>query len=302
MSNHAMVATWAMAYEAVKKGFLTLQKDALADSIMETIQYVEDEPSFNSVGYGGIPNRNGIVELDAAYMVGDNLGFGAVMGTVNVKNPIRVAHSLTQNARNIVLCGNGATEYAMKNGFPIANMLTPESKAIWQQRLSEELGERTLTSYEDDHDTVCVIGKCGNRIDVGVSSSGLGMKHPGRIGDSPLIGSGLYADSEVGAAAATGLGEDIMKGCLSYEIVRLMKQGMPVQIACETAIREHCRSFARRGWKYDNMAVVAMDMDGNYGAAANHVFPFIYRNDDCETLRLTAYPNDDGTMRIEREQ
>jgi len=297
-----MIATWEKSYEAVKRGFATLcAEEALAKSIIEAVMCVEDEPSFTTVGYGGIPNRNGIVELDAAYMRGDDLAFGAVLGTVNLKNPIRVAHSLVGLQTNCVLCADGALQYAIQNGFPMANMLTEEAKATWKKRLQEEIKQGTPISTEDDHDTICVIGKCGDHIDVGVSTSGLGMKHPGRIGDSPIIGSGLYSDSEVGAAGATGLGEDIMKGCLSYEIVRLMKQGVPVQKACEMAVWEHCRSFARRGWKYDNMAVVALDKDGNYGAAANHVFPFVYQNDDCGTLRLTVHPCEDGTMRIVRE-
>lgn len=302
MAKHAMIATWPRTYDAVKQAFPLLQgEDTPTNGILNAVCCIEDDPSCTTVGYGGIPNRNGIVELDAAYMRGDDLGFGAVMGTVNLKNPIRIAHSLVGRDRNCVLCGDGAMQYAMQHGFPMANMLTESSAAVWKARLQDLLEQETMAPNEDEHDTVCVIGKCGDHIDIGVSTSGLGMKHPGRIGDSPLIGSGLYADSEVGAAGATGLGEDIMKGCLSYEIVRLMKQGIPVQKACETAVWEHCRSFARRGWKYDNMAVVALDKDGNYGAAANHVFTFVYQNDDCPTLRLTVQPREDGSMEIVQE-
>jgi len=298
--KHAMISTWARSYKALCKGFDVLKTDApLHEAILTAVQEAENDPEYNTVGYGGIPNREGIVQLDAAYMCGDDLRFGAVMGTIGVKNPILVAHDLSKYARNNVLCGEGASRYAMRQGFEMANLLTEESRAQWLRRLKEDTG--IMRAYEDNHDTVCVIGALDGHLDIGVSTSGLGMKEPGRVGDSPIIGSGLYADSEVGAAAATGLGEDIMKGCLSYEIVRLMKGGMPVQKACETAVWEHCRSFARRGWTYDNMAVIALDRDGNFGAAANHDFPFVYCCDGIEPQRWNVTPNGDGSCTLSRE-
>ena len=301
--KHAMLATWAMSYEGVKKGFHTLlQTENLEQAIADAITLVEDEPSFTSVGYGGLPNRNGTVELDAAYMNGDTLGFGAVMGVENVKNPILVAQSLSHYRRSNVLCGHGAELYAQKFGFQFANMLTPESQKAWEEKCKKEFNPDHISSYDEGHDTVCVIGKYDTHMEAGVSTSGLYMKHPGRVGDSPIIGSGLYCDNEAGGAAATGVGEDIMKGCLSYEIVRLLKQGVPVQNACEQAMQEHVLAFQRRGLSYGSMSVLAMDRHGNFGAASTIPFPFVYQCDTCQVTLYTAYPNADGTMRIEKTE
>ncbi len=198
---------------------------------------VEDCPEYRSVGYGGLPNQECEVELDAAFMDGgDSLSIGAVGGIKDFKNPISIARKLMDEEYNIFLVGLGAEKYAHKMGFERKNMLTEYSREQWQKKIVEN--NKINSKPYDGHDTVGVVGLDQNRkMAVATSTSGLFMKKVGRIGDSPLSGSGFYVDSEIGGgASATGLGEDIMKGCISYEIVRLMGEGHHPQEAAEKAV------------------------------------------------------------------
>lgn len=276
--EYAIIATWRMALDGVSKAAGLLERDAeVSRAVEEAITAVEDDPAYMSVGYGGLPNRQGEVELDAAYMDGSTLRFGGVMGVHDIRNPIRVAMKLSGQNRNFLLCGSGAEQYARHNGFEFRNMLTEQARSRWMEKQREDNDTDRIHSY-GAHDTVCVIGKDNNaRLAAGVSTSGLFMKHPGRVGDSPLIGSGLYCDGDVGGAAATGIGEDIMKGCLSYEIVRRMREGAAPQQACEAALSAHLQSMARRDPHPTEISVIAMDRGGRFGAATSlGIFPFIY--------------------------
>lgn len=219
------IATWRMAHDGLLKATEELQQGGAAGTAVEQlIKEVEDYPFYKSVGYGGLPNEEGILEMDAAYMDGDTFAIGAVAGITDVKNPISVAKALSKEKFNSFRVGAGATKYSMLHGFERKNMLTERANQWWQKRL-KEIQENQLDPY-DGHDTVGAItlDQTGSMA-AGTSSSGLFMKKAGRVGDSPLSGSGFYVDSEIGGAAATGLGEDLMKGCLSYEIVRLMGRG-----------------------------------------------------------------------------
>lgn len=222
----SIIATWEMAFDGVKQGEKLLKSGKSAGSALEeAIWSVENNPEFSSVGYGGLPNEAGTVELDAAFMNGDTFQLGAVAGIQEVANPISVAKRLSLEKFNSFLVGQGATDFAHANGFAKTNMLTEAAKQAWQKRVNE-VRDKKLTAY-DGHDTVGVVAlDSAGSMAAGTSTSGLFMKKPGRVGDSPLVGSGLYVDSEIGGATATGLGEDIMKGVLSYEIVRLMQEGL----------------------------------------------------------------------------
>ena len=221
-----IIATWNMAYEGVKKAATVLTNEGSAsDAAEEAIIAVENNPDYSSVGYGGLPNEEGMVELDAAYMDGDTFDIGAIAGVSNIKNPISVARKLSKDTFNIFLVGNGATKYAEKEGFELKNMLTPKASKAYTERV-KEIYEKNLSPY-DGHDTVGMVAlDTHGKMVSATSTSGLFMKKSGRIGDSALSGSGFYVDSEIGGASATGLGEDLMKGCVSYEIVRLMGQGL----------------------------------------------------------------------------
>lgn len=265
----AMIATWRMAVEGISEAAKGL-KDGMeaGDAIEEAIKMVEDYPFYKSVGYGGLPNENGEVELDAAYMDGNTFNIGAVAGIRDFKNPISIARKLSHEKFNCFLVGTGADEYAHKNGFERVNMLTDRAKLHYEKRKKETI-EKGLSPYAG-HDTVGMIALDSNKNMVsGTSTSGLFMKRRGRVGDSPLSGSGFYVDSEVGGASATGLGEDLMKGCISYEIVRLMKEGYHPQDAADKAVADLHEELTKRRGKSGDLSVVCLNNKGEFGAATN---------------------------------
>ena len=223
-----IIATWVMAKYGINKASKLLKDGkSCKEGFLTAVKDVEANPLFKSVGYGGLPNRNGEVECDAAFMNGDDLSVGCVGAIKDIESPIEVAESLSHNKLNIFLTGGGAKQYAIENGFKEKNMLTDAAKKMYEEKLEFKTPCR-------GHDTVgCIALDNNSSMCAGTSTSGLFMKIPGRLGDSPLIGSGYYVDSKIGGAAATGLGEDIMKRCMSYEIVRLMEEGLDPQSACE---------------------------------------------------------------------
>ncbi|ACA32099.1 MULTISPECIES: N(4)-(beta-N-acetylglucosaminyl)-L-asparaginase [Pasteurellaceae] len=268
-SRWGMIATWRMAFEGLCQAVELLKnKGSARDAILTAVTQVENYPLYKSVGYGGLPNEEGDVELDAAFMDGTSLALGAVAGLRNIANPILVAEALSHERFNSFLVGHGAEKWALKKGFPAKDMLTPRVKTFYEKRYQETLG-RGLSPYSG-HDTVGIIAlDKNNNICVGTSTSGLFMKRHGRVGDSPISGSGFYADSHIGAATATGLGEDLMKGCTSYEIVRKMKEGMTPQQAADATINElEIRLLERYGTAGD-LSVVCMNMQGEFGVSTN---------------------------------
>ena len=291
-----MISTWRMSQEGLSLGNQILkEKNDLGEAIVRAVKCVEDNPAYVSVGYGGLPNREGQVELDAAYMDGDTLGTGAVISVKNLKNPIEAAYRLSKKKTNSILAGDGAMKYASYEGLPCRNMLTESSRTRYEEEKKEQMKEEERRAYEG-HDTVCIIGRSREgSMACGVSTSGLYMKEPGRVGDSPFIGSGFYADSEAGAAAATGMGEDIMKGCLSFASVEKIRNGLPVQEACEKALEEHWRRLERRGYTNRGMSVIAMDNQGNAGAATTlDEFPFVVAGKDGCRLYVASMDQETG--------
>lgn len=276
----AIIATWRMVLEGVQKANELLEnKESSGDAIEIAIKMVEDFPYYKSVGYGGLPNENGEVELDAAYMDGDSLSIGAVAGIKDFKNPISIARKLSEEKFNCFLVGHGAEEYAHKNGFERANMLTDRAIIHYKNRLKETI-DKGLSPYAG-HDTVGMVAlDSNNSMACGTSTSGLFMKKRGRTGDSPLSGSGFYVDSEIGGATATGLGEDIMKGCISYEIVRLMKDGYTPQEAADKAVYELNKLLVDRRKEAGDISVVCINNKGEFGVATNiEGFSFVIATD-----------------------
>ena len=269
-----IIATWRMAHDGIVAASEALKNaEKSGDAIESTICSVEDYPYYKSVGYGGLPNAEGILEMDAAFMDGDTFKIGAVAGITDTKNPISVARKLSDEKFNSFRVGEGATKYAMLNQFERKNMLTQRAKRLWEKRI-EEMAKHNLSPY-DGHDTIGAV--CLDQhgsMSAGTSSSGLFMKKPGRVGDSPLSGSGFYVDSEIGGATATGLGEDLMKGCLSYEIVRLMGEGYTPQAACDKAVYEFHDKLTQRYGKAGAFSLVAMNNQGQWGVATNVEFTF----------------------------
>ena len=284
-----MISTWKMSYDGMLKAKDILQQDgSVQAAILAAIQDVEAREEFISVGHGGLPNAQGHVQLDSAYMNGNTLGFGGIIEVENVESPIAVAAKLSDYKVNCLLSGKGAEAFAQEEGFAFQNHMTPQSKKRWQDKQKEDM---ELKAYEG-HDTVCVLGKCQDELAAGVSTSGLFMKHEGRVGDSPIIGSGFYSDALYGSAAATGLGEDIMRGCLSIRIVDAMAAGMSVQAAVDTVLDAHVKRMQMANRTCDAISVIAMDKDGNCGASTNiSEFPYVVIQEDDIKLMVGTYQN-----------
>ncbi|MBB1165483.1 N(4)-(beta-N-acetylglucosaminyl)-L-asparaginase [Lacticaseibacillus rhamnosus] len=293
-----VIATWRMAHDGVKKASQLLQTNGTSgDAVEALIKTVEAYPYYKSVGYGGLPNENGEVEMDAAFMDGDTLAQGAVAGIHQVLHAVSVARALSHDHYNSFLVGQGATQYAQLNGFEMRNMLTDRAKKRWEKRRAE-LADAKIKPY-DGHDTVGAITLAPTgSMAAATSTSGLFMKRPGRVGDSPLSGSGFYVDSDIGGAAATGLGEDIMKGCLSYEIVRRMGEGRTPQEACDEAVYPFIEKLKRRYGKAGEFSLIALDRAGKWGVATNVEFTFSVATASQKPVILMANPGPNQTTTI----
>lgn len=299
---HGIIATWRMAKEGIEQGFEQLNQNGKASDAIETaIKAVEDFPYYKSVGYGGLPNEDQVVELDAGYMDGDTFDVGAICAIKDFANPISIAKKLSEEKVNNILVSYGAEKYAREHHFEEKEMLTDRAKAFYRKKKKElEQQAQELKPY-DGHDTVGMVCLDENgTVVAGTSTSGLFMKKPGRVGDSPFVGSGFYADSEVGGATATGLGEDLMKGCISYEIVRLMKEDLTPQEACEKAVNDLDASLKKRRTVAGDLSVVAMNNKGEFGCATNiDGFSFSVATSDVEPTVYLVTRQEDGHCTFE---
>lgn len=298
MSRWAIAATWPFGRLAVEAGIKLLKEGrAGIDAIEQGVRLVEVDPLVDSVGVGGIPNREGEVELDAAFMRGADLAVGAVASVKGFPNPISIARLVLEKSPHHVLVGEGAERFADSHGLERAPLLTASSLEKWQQRRREQ-GHLAEGQIPKGHDTIGVVAlDSKGAITAGTSTSGLALKLPGRVGDSPLVGSGFYADDTVGAAVATGCGELIMRGCLSYAIVELMRMGASPEEATANALLRLIgrleKNVALRDGNADEtkIAVVAIDRHGNVGAAANHDdFDFAYSVSSDPVVRVARAP------------
>jgi N4-(beta-N-acetylglucosaminyl)-L-asparaginase len=220
------------------------------------------------VGLGGFPNLDGEVELDAAVMDGRSLEIGAVASVRGFLHPVSIARRVMTDSPYAFLVGAGAERFAEGLGMERGELVTPERLEKWNRW--KELGR---VDYELDpgHDTVCAIAidRTGHMAST-TSSSGLRMKHPGRVGDSPLVGSGFYVDDEVGGAVATGLGEDIMKGCPCARAVELMRGGATPGESARDVVRSLHNRLKRSQDRVRKIALICVDNRGGLAAAANH--------------------------------
>ncbi len=248
-----VAATWKFGRAAVVAAAEALARGGnCLDAVERGANAVELDPSVNSVGYGGMPNASGIVELDAAIMRGSDLRAGSVAALQSIRTPTSVARALLQENRHIMLVGPGALTFALAHGFKTEELLTNET--------------RNKAASRPSHDTVGVVAvDAQGRMAAACSTSGTAWKLPGRVGDSPLIGGGLYVDDTVGAAVATGLGEEIMRVCGSFLVVELMRQGAEPDEACRTAL-DRIRSAV--GENPAQAAFVALRNDGKIAAAS----------------------------------
>lgn len=290
----AVIATWKMALAGAERAMNILEKDGTAaDAATEGVSLVEDEPSFHSVGYGGRPDRTGHVVLDGGFMDGDTLHFGAVASLEGFRSPVRIARSLIKGDANNFLVGEGAALYAETNGFEKRDNLTDEAREIYER---EKERIKNLSAY-DGHDTVCflTLDEYGT-LCAATSTSGLFMKEPGRVGDTPVPGSGFYADSETGAAAATGMGEEILKGALSYAAVSLMEQGYSAMEAAEAALGRLETKLKKRNGCAQAMSLITLAKDGTWGVGTNVEFPFVTGDEENGVRLWIARPENGKTV------
>ena len=242
---------------ALKTGWDVLEKGGNAvDAVEKAANVIEIDPEDTSVGYGGLPNERGVVQLDASFMDGKTYSAGAVACLENIKTPASVARLVMQHTDHVLLAGSGALEFARAWGFKEENLLTEKARKIWlhwkeemsrdddwgqpdhlKDIIKSEAFYRDFPDVEHHYGTTNVLSVDVNGDIAGcTTTSGLSFKLNGRVGDSPIIGAGLYVDNEVGAAGATGRGEDVIKSCASYFIVMRMRERRSPQQACEDAI------------------------------------------------------------------
>jgi isoaspartyl peptidase/L-asparaginase-like protein (Ntn-hydrolase superfamily) len=287
MPDYVVIATWKFGEMAVRAAAKLLEQGKPAlDAAIAGAQAVEDDPTVHSVGYGGLPNALGTVQLDACVMDGQTLACGAVAALENVRHPAALARRVMEKTPHVLLVGEGARLFALQQGFPLQNLNTPESLAIWekgrprpQRRTMTEPWEQHSASVAtaDNHDTVTVLALDQKGHLAGCcSTSGLAHKLPGRVGDSPLIGHGLYVDGTAGGAGGTGVGEEIIRIGGSLSIVEAMRAGKSVQEACEAAIRKANAVSVRRGVHPVQVAFLALDPKGRVGSACTERAGFQY--------------------------
>ena len=248
----------------------------LLDAIEKSANVTELDPDDTSVGYGGLPNEHGIVQLDASIMYGPTHNCGSVAALEGIKTPCSVARLVMERTDHIHIVGKGAQEFARVHGFKIENLLTDRARKIWL-RWKENLSDRDdwfppsdgNYNMERTTGTINVLAIDSKNDVAGITTtSGLAYKIPGRVGDSPIIGAGLYVDNEVGAAGATGRGEEIIRTCGSFFVVEQMRNGKSPQEACEAL----CKRIIdiNGGTKNINFndKIVALGKDGSVGCAS----------------------------------
>lgn len=259
-----MIATWKFGAVACRAAWPVLADGGGAlDAVERGAAAVEDDPAVSSVGYGGLPNAEGVVELDAAIMDGRTHGSGAVVALTGIRHATSVARRVMEATPHAMLAGGNARRFALAQGFGDEDLLTAEARQLWE----EWKAGGCVTPPGVSHDTVgvCALDERGD-LAAACTTSGLRWKAPGRVGDTAIVGSGLYVDNEVGAAACTGNGDEILKCCLSYRIVSAMAEGAAAQEACEEALRYLIRK--RPGFESREAACIALRRDGSTGAAA----------------------------------
>lgn len=261
-----VIATWNVK-ESTAEAWRVLQAgNSALDAIEKGCMIEEANAEEQSVGIGGLPDRDGNVTLDACIM--DSKGnYGAVVYLQNIMHPISVARKVMEDTPHVILAGKGAEQFAVSKGFEKTNLLTEASKKAWEE-WKKTSQYKPIINIEN-HDTIgmLAIDKNGD-ISGGCTTSGLAYKMAGRVGDSPIIGSGLFIDNEIGGATATGLGEEVLKTVGSFLIVELMRQGKTPQQACEEAIGRIIKK--NPDFKDFQVGYIALNKKGEIGYYSIH--------------------------------
>ena len=261
-NNPIILSTWSHGLPANDAGWKVLQNGGSAMDVAEAgARIPEADPTSTSVGLGGLPDEKGNVTLDACVM--DSTGnAGSVAFLQNIKHPVSVARKVMEDTKHVMLVGEGARQFAVSQGFEEMDLLTDESLEAWEKWKKKR---REMTPHET-HDTISVLVQDKNGDLAGAcTTSGWAYKLHGRVGDSPIIGAGLFVDNEIGCAAATGLGEEVIKTTGSFLVVELMRQGYDPTAACKEALHRVIK--AHNGNPDFQIAYIAIRKDGMIGSA-----------------------------------
>ncbi len=281
-----VLATW-QNHGAIDAAWKVIDGGGKAlDAVEQGARVPEGDEEDMSVGYGGRPDREGKVNLDACIM--DSKGnAGAVCYLEEIKHPVSVARKVMEKTPHVILAGKGAQQFALENGFKKENLLTETSKKQWEEWLQESKYKPIINI--ENHDTIGIlaIDKNGD-LSGACTTSGMAYKLSGRVGDSPIIGAGLFVDNEVGAATATGVGEAVLKSLGSFLVVELMRQGRTPQEACEEAVM---RIVKKQAYQDIQVGFIALSKSGEYGAyAIQPGFSYSHKLTNSKTIKdATSY-------------
>lgn len=293
-----VVATWDFGVGANQAAWTVLAGGGSAlDAVERGARWAESELCNPTVGRCGNPDRDGVLSLDASIMDGDGR-CGAVAALEDILHPVSVARRVMEKTPHVLLVGQGAQQFALEQGFARQALLTPQARSAWQawRRTAEYAPQinaerRTRPGDSSNHDTLGILARDAHgRLAGACTTSGMAWKLHGRVGDSPIIGAGLYVDNEVGAATASGVGEEMLRNAAAFLVVELMRQGRTPAQACREAI---ARVVRRRPQASRTLQVcfLAMDRDGDVGAYALHR-GFVYAV--CDATRQDALRESDA--------
>lgn len=262
-----VLSTWRFGIEANAAAWEILQKGGRAvDAVEAGVKVPEGDPKERSVGYGGRPDRDGRVTLDACIM-DEFSNIGSVACLEYIKHPISVARAVMEKTPHVLLVGDGALQFALSQGFKKENLLVEESEKEWKEWL--KTSEYKPIANIENHDTIGMIAlDAQGNLSGACTTSGMAFKMHGRVGDSPIIGAGLYVDNEIGAATATGHGEEVIRTAGSHLVVELMRQGKSPKAACKEAVERIVNLQKRRNKNLKDIQIgfIAINKQGEYGA------------------------------------
>ena len=282
-----VIATWNFGMKANAKAWEILSSGGYSlDAVEVGVKVIEADESNQTVGIGGLPDRDGHVTLDACIM-NESGNAGSVCFLQSIKHPISVARKVMESTPHVMLAGAGALQFALEQGFKKENLLTEKAKANWQNWL--KTSEYKPIINIENHDTISMLALDEKgRIAGACTTSGLAYKLHGRVGDSPIIGAGMYVDGDVGGAAATGLGEAVMKTLGSFLVVELMRQGRSPQEACKEAILRIAKK--EKNPKSMQIGYMALNKKGEIGGySLQKGFTFAVRSPNSNKLNESMY-------------
>ncbi len=259
-----VISTWNFGMQANEEAWKILIANGRAlDAVEAGARVPESDPKETSVGLGGLPDRDGHVTLDACIM-DENGNIGSVAGLEHIVHPVSVARKVMEKTPHVMLVGEGALQFALANGFKKEKLLTKESEQAWKNWLKE--GKYKPIANIENHDTIGILAlDTKGNLSGACTTSGMAYKMHGRVGDSPIIGAGLYVDNEVGAATSTGVGEEVIRIVGCHLVVELMRQGNLPEQACKLAVERIIQKNPAKA-KEVQVGFLALNKSGEYGA------------------------------------